>query len=540
MFGDPMRLPVEELNRVLREYLGITLSDVVIPMEWSYFEETDTYFRAGTDTNGVSIRVENVEFLNDGIVKIYFYSPLPIGSHNRSYFDPHMVLTLQEKPDGGYYVRSNQVLDWAAFDRPTNYLSYEPYYPSFTDQDIRDAETVARNYLDSIVHDPDELRYFQVNAIEYDSGLTEGYNAIRTGYEDVDVAKAFEQCMVFAVDYTYSRMDAYGNRLLTEDTAYVVCRNYNDGYGWYLTNFGLFADQIPRRPNKDAGAADLVTLTEFTQHGRDGEIPIYLPEIFPFSEDAIAANQEIGEMEFNSNIMRVDSYVTMKDDLLSVVIRETTFFDVEYFTIYNFDMTTGERMDTPEMVSKALDDVSYVRFLAASHHYALEEARGIFESQRERWEQYGQLDYYQKLMAEMDNDMLMLYGYDLCYTEDGLCLYYLRTTFSGANNYPTLLLLSDAGPDWDAWTDEAAYSWFFRLEPDAMDGPLYKALLKRLLFADPEGFLENLDRCDEKLIDTICEWFAETDDNTKARIQILLDTLGDIDAKSDIENALQQ
>lgn len=511
-FGDPDRLPAEEMNAVLQEYLGITLSDVVIPTNWDYFDQTDAYYRSGTDSYGAGINVTEVQ--QDGaLVYVYYTSSTPIDDPQGqgSFNEPQMVMTLEEKSDSGYYIRSNQVVQASKYDLSAFSLDQEPYYYPFTDQEIADARVLADDYLDSIVHSPDALRYFKVNSVEFDPALTEAYEARLYGYGDFDPALVYGDYILFTVEYEYSRVDAYGNAVLDRDIGYVCCYRASVNSDWWVSDFGLTTDTIPQRLPENFIVEDLVTIMEYGLAYYDGIgseniVTAFLPEIFPFSQDAIDVQRAVDEFTIDGNTMTVDSYATLTDGILSVVIRETTYFDLEYYTIYNFDIATGDLMATTDMVSAALDDVSYVRFLAASHQYSVEETRNIFEERETQYRENNQLEFYQMLLNEMETDTVRMFHYDLSYTEEGLCLYYLKNTLSGASNYPTLLPLSTGSPDWDAWSEAEAYDWFFNLEvsDEDTDGKdAYSALLLRALFTDTDVFVKYLNDCSADKMDEI-------------------------------------
>lgn len=547
-FGDPDRLPAEEMNTVLQDYLGITLSDVKIPSSWDYFDQTDAYYRSGTDAYGVGTSVTEVR--QDGpFVYVYYTSATPIDDPQGlgSFNDPQMVMTLEEKADGGYYVRSNQVVSASKYPNLSGFsLDQEPYYYPFTAQEIADAKALALDYLDSIVHAPDELRYLKVNRLEFDPALSEAYAARMYGYDGYDPAPAFGGIMLFTVDYEYSRVDAHGNVVLDQDTGYVYCHRASTESAWWVAEFGLTTDTIPQRPTKISSVEDLVTITDsvLTYSGSGGEntVTAHLPKIFPFSQHAIETQLELDRFTIDGNIMSVDTSATLSDGILSVVSKETTYFDVEYYTIYNFNMETGNLMDTQETVSVTLNDVSYVRFLAASHQYALDETRAIFNEREEFYRENGQLEYYQDVLKEMEIDTVRMFANDLCYTEDGLCLYYWSKILSGASNYPTLLPLSEGGPDWDAWTDDAAYDWFFNLEVNDDNREVYYALLMRVFSSDVEHFVQYLNGQVPELIKSVSTMLGQAAAGGHGQQHQVVDALKplpDSEAKNEILNRIR-
>lgn len=97
----PHRLPRKEMDKVLKEYFGISLDD----MDWSiqkldYWEKTDCYYYAAND----ALIMEFLEFekgymTEDGILRLYYY---------HEFYQWPFIVTLQAKEqDYGYWVLSN-------------------------------------------------------------------------------------------------------------------------------------------------------------------------------------------------------------------------------------------------------------------------------------------------------------------------------------------------------------------------------------------------------------------------------------------------
>ena len=97
----PHRLPRKEMDKVLKEYFGISLDD----MDWSiqkldYWEKTDCYYYAANDT----LIMEFLEFekgymTEAGTLRLYYY---------HEFYQWPFIVTLQAKEqDYGYWVLSN-------------------------------------------------------------------------------------------------------------------------------------------------------------------------------------------------------------------------------------------------------------------------------------------------------------------------------------------------------------------------------------------------------------------------------------------------
>ncbi|MBE6949767.1 MAG: M56 family metallopeptidase [Ruminococcaceae bacterium] len=98
---DLVRIPTAEMNRVLREYFGITLSETEgIGLEkFLYNEQTDCYYQSLTDTNLGFREVTAAEELEDGLWHVIYTDER----------DDHGVVTLR-RYDGGWRILSNQQL----------------------------------------------------------------------------------------------------------------------------------------------------------------------------------------------------------------------------------------------------------------------------------------------------------------------------------------------------------------------------------------------------------------------------------------------
>lgn len=102
-------------------------------------------------------------------------------------------------------------------------------------------------------------------------------------------------------------------------------------------------------------------------YGRTKQIiPVCIPKIVPFSDDAIACQKEIQnrfepkleEMRHNAangyGIAHayIEHFVYLNDTILSVVIHERSMFDSSSFTVYNFDIESGKQLNTQALMNK--------------------------------------------------------------------------------------------------------------------------------------------------------------------------------------------
>lgn len=103
---DLMRLPVEKMNAILRQYFGMELEDFNgVGMEnLVYWSETDAYYDSHGDGNGThTFTVTNVTITADGAYQVYYYSE----NNNYSFHATDFVLTLMPNGDGSYRILSH-------------------------------------------------------------------------------------------------------------------------------------------------------------------------------------------------------------------------------------------------------------------------------------------------------------------------------------------------------------------------------------------------------------------------------------------------
>ena len=95
-------------------------------------------------------------------------------------------------------------------------------------------------------------------------------------------------------------------------------------------------------------------------------IPVGIPKLLPFSEDAITCQNEIQDRfgptleEMRQNASEgysishayIEHFVYLNDTILSVVIHERSVFDSSAFTVYNFDIESGKQLNIQELMNK--------------------------------------------------------------------------------------------------------------------------------------------------------------------------------------------
>ena len=108
------------------------------------------------------------------------------------------------------------------------------------------------------------------------------------------------------------------------------------------------------------------TIEGSDQHWNQWKIPIRIPKIVPFSDDAVTCQQEIQNI-FTSKVAEIRDYsgqgfhpltasigfdTYLNGDILSLVIQEATNIDINLYWVYNFDVKSGKRLDTDALMQK--------------------------------------------------------------------------------------------------------------------------------------------------------------------------------------------
>lgn len=105
------KMPRQYLNDVLVDYFGVTLEDLDIPEEWTYYEETDSYYVIRSDGYGVTgFTVTDVQTDENGLIYVYWTANYIRDTRTEEIKfinEPQMVMVLEEREDGGYRIHLN-------------------------------------------------------------------------------------------------------------------------------------------------------------------------------------------------------------------------------------------------------------------------------------------------------------------------------------------------------------------------------------------------------------------------------------------------
>lgn len=191
------------------------------------------------------------------------------------------------------------------------------------------------------------------------------------------------------------------------------------------------------------GIYEVVTCTDLMNYKY--VIPINIPQLLPFSEDAIACQKEIEDKyqpiadkirDDASNgyspswfFIKYDAH--LNGDILSVVIEREAVTGGSSFSVYNFDTGTGKRLDTAALIEK-IQFADYEEKLTQA-------AKAAFES---HWGTNGTSDLYvDRLNATVDPQNIA--KADPYLDQDGkLKVVMFIGSMAGASGYAEILSLS--------------------------------------------------------------------------------------------------
>lgn len=255
--------------------------------------------------------------------------------------------------------------------------------------------------------------------------------------------------------------------------------------------------------------------------GNEFDAPFSMPLIYPFSEDAIAAQQEISNyflslLEQNRDRMasnQAPAYLSvlyddnLNGDLLSILTFERTYpHTTNYYKVFNFDLDTGALLSNAEMAARYLPELSYPEYLMALTQFREEDyRRNASEMTGDPPESF--------LDTELDHDTVAMSGAKLYLDYHGsLQIAYASSTPAGAGYYQATAPFSPEDLDWTPPTREEAYAWFLTIQTDGAYTASYIPMLYDALYAAPAEFVENLAKlpqADRDEVLMLMEWETE-------------------------------
>lgn len=113
--------PAQQLDALLQQYFGVSLSEVQIPDSWVYYEATDSYYTNHSSVHvmeGRFFTVTGVEYGEDGLIYVYYTAEGPIFRQDGTSlegWEHDMVLTLRANGDGYVAVANQTLRDFETF-----------------------------------------------------------------------------------------------------------------------------------------------------------------------------------------------------------------------------------------------------------------------------------------------------------------------------------------------------------------------------------------------------------------------------------------
>lgn len=106
---DIQPMPVDQIEQVLQETFGISLSDCTIPEGWIYVEKEDMFCSNHNDAYGITdFTITAVNEHTDGLVELHYLLPSYYDTRTGEFLDNmNMILSFRKQEDGSILILSN-------------------------------------------------------------------------------------------------------------------------------------------------------------------------------------------------------------------------------------------------------------------------------------------------------------------------------------------------------------------------------------------------------------------------------------------------
>ena len=253
VYTDVDRLPVTQIDQMLRKYFGVTFEDVRMSDLFAYYDKTDSYYQQHGDVYIPEITIDVVEVLDDTHLRVYYthaqhsiaaaFEQYPMGKYING---ASMVMDL-ELVNGIWQPRSNQVVK--------------------TNAPLYSYETLGELLSDRL-YDPRQGDAFGVFRLtELDTGTT--YHALRAKIFDFTHSKLIlDWYSAVARDYSLYYDDTIMVQVESLDGSFYV--QFHDGKDadWvYISECDKFVPLIPNPNNASTNdPASLIQHTLYTDY----------------------------------------------------------------------------------------------------------------------------------------------------------------------------------------------------------------------------------------------------------------------------------
>ena len=229
-----------------------------------------------------------------------------------------------------------------------------------------------------------------------------------------------------------------------------------------------------------------------------GDFFIALPLLEPFCEGAKEINAEIKSIyqpiiddvkrnvlyQTSSRYWKVSYETYLNGDVLSIVISEHTMSDSVFYQVFNLDLSTGEALDSFEMIRR-YTGMTYPEFLLRANFTVANHLRREYPMESEAVTDW---------LAKLETDVLVMDGHQLFLNDEGTLILLNDKIRSMAAGYLNVQIPFDpkaCGEEFTDWELES-YRWLFGIRTDGAYTTAKGAVLEKAFFFDPERFLRYL------------------------------------------------
>ena len=229
-----------------------------------------------------------------------------------------------------------------------------------------------------------------------------------------------------------------------------------------------------------------------------GDFSISLPLLEPFCEGAKAINEEIKSIyqpiiddvkqnilyQTSSRYWKVSYTTYVGNDVLSIVISEHSMSDSVFYQVFNLDLSTGQQLDSFEMIRR-YTGMSYPEFLLRANFTVANHLRKEYPMESENVTNW---------LSGLEKDAQILDGHKLILNEEGTLILLNGKVRSMAAGYLNVQIPFDpeaCGEEFTDWELES-YRWLFDIPADGAYSYHKGDVLIKAFFFDPERFLRYL------------------------------------------------
>lgn len=233
--------------------------------------------------------------------------------------------------------------------------------------------------------------------------------------------------------------------------------------------------------------------------GESNTFSIQLPLLEPFCEGAKAINAEIKSIyqpiidEVKQNILyqtstrywMVNYMIYEGDDVLAIVISEKMAADdIEFYQVFNLDLSTGEALDSFEMIRR-FTGMTYPEFLLRANYTVVNHLQREYPMESEDVTSW---------LEKLETDIWVMNDHKLILNEEGTLILLNGMVRSMAAGYLNAQIPFDpnaCGEEFADWELES-YRWLFGIQTDGAATTTKGSVLEKAFFFDPERFLRYL------------------------------------------------